>query len=76
MQGSPSNPLALLTRSFSLNEAVRIRRQCLETAHEPECPRCGSPLKLLEGGNDREVFELITCPYCSVSLMLPLPNPG
>ena len=76
MQSSSSSLFAPLTRSFSLNEAARIRRQCLDTAHEPECPRCGSLLKVLEGGDAEQVFELVTCSYCSVSLMLPLPNPA
>ncbi|MBI4500456.1 MAG: hypothetical protein HY700_04780 [Gemmatimonadetes bacterium] len=73
MIGPDKNPFAPLTRSFSLNEAARIRQQLIRGGHAARCPRCRCSLSIVEGGDTREGYALVTCPSCGVSLMVPLP---
>jgi hypothetical protein len=72
MAGSTKRQLGFDARTYSLNEAAGIRRQYLDSSQAPACPRCDTPLKLLEGGNAEESFVLAVCPYCAVSLLMPL----
>jgi hypothetical protein len=74
MPGSTKWQWRFGARTYSLNEAAGIQRQCLDGSHTPECPRCSTFLKLIEGGNATENFVLVICPFCEVSQIVPLPT--